>query len=89
MSNTLQELRGQYQSALQDYLLTGAGEAALQRAYELGHRALVEGVGALELARLYHQALVKVLASALVSQEGARTVKAAEIFWWKAFQHLR
>ncbi len=80
MSDTLQELRGQYQSALQDYLLSGAGESALQRAYELGRRALAEGLGALEMAALYHQALVTVLARILASQEGARTVEAAENF---------
>ncbi|MBI3622135.1 MAG: diguanylate cyclase, partial [Nitrospirae bacterium] len=80
MSDAVQELRGHYQSALQDYLLSGAGEAALQRAYELGRRALAEGLGALEMAALYHQALVSVLAGVLVPQDGARTVRAAENF---------
>lgn len=45
-----------YAAVLRDYL-NGTGEAALQRAYELGRRALVEGLGALDMARLHHEAL--------------------------------
>jgi signal transduction histidine kinase len=51
---------GEYRSALQAYL-EGAGEAALQRAYELGRQAIASGVGVLEMATLHHQAVVALL----------------------------
>src|SRR5439155_404245 len=48
---TRDELAGQYLRALEDYL-DGVGEAALARAYELGRRAVVDGLGGLEMAAL-------------------------------------
>jgi signal transduction histidine kinase len=45
-----------YESALADYL-NGNGEVALESAYELGRRALADGVGVLELTGLYEHAL--------------------------------
>ena len=49
-------LTEEYGAALRDYL-GGSGEAALERAYELGRRALAEGLGALDMARLHHKVL--------------------------------
>ena len=50
------ELVRAYASALRDYV-SGAGEAALTRAYELGRRAASGGIGILELALVHHEAL--------------------------------
>jgi PAS domain S-box-containing protein len=50
-------LAAEYASALREYV-SGAGEAALARAYELGRRAASEGVGVLELAMVHHEALL-------------------------------
>jgi PAS domain S-box-containing protein len=49
-------LAREYSSALRDYV-SGAGEAALTRAYELGRTAASGGVGILELALVHHEAL--------------------------------
>src|SRR5207247_10859196 len=49
-------LRDQYAAALRQYL-ADAGEASLQHAYELGRRAIGDGVGVLELVAL-HQDVV-------------------------------
>ncbi|HTP29012.1 MAG TPA: ATP-binding protein [Anaeromyxobacteraceae bacterium] len=46
----------EYLSALQDYL-SGAGEAALARAYALGRKAATDGMGVLEFAMIHHDAL--------------------------------
>ncbi len=53
---TGRSLSGEYASALREYV-SGAGEAALTRAYELGRRAAAGGVGILELAMMHHEAL--------------------------------
>jgi PAS domain S-box-containing protein len=51
-----ERLAEEYASALRQYV-SGAGEAALTRAYELGRSAAGSGVGLLELAVLHHEAL--------------------------------
>ena len=48
----------EYAEALREYA-SGAGEAALMRAYELGRRAAATGVGILELALVHHEALLR------------------------------
>lgn len=52
----IRELEGLYAVALREYLADG-GEAALQRAYELGRRAIRDGVGVLDLVALHQEAL--------------------------------
>src|SRR3990172_8547745 len=52
-----ESLASAYAAALRDYV-SGAGEAALTRAYELGRRAASSGVGILELAMMHHEALL-------------------------------
>lgn len=49
-------LRERYFMALRDSLANG-GESALQQAYEIGRRAIGEGVGALELLAVHQEAL--------------------------------
>lgn len=52
--------KGLYSGALRDYLAHG-GEAALQRAYEMGRRAIDDGLGVLDLVALHQEALQAVL----------------------------
>ena len=68
-----------YQCAMKDYL-AGRGEAALERAHELGRQALAEGIGVLEMAALQHEALVRLLEETYPSLDCAQTVKRAEAF---------
>ena len=56
MSEARRELLEEYRRALADHL-AGIGEAALARAYELGRRAIAEGLGVLEMVGLHHEAL--------------------------------
>ncbi len=50
----------EYAMALADYL-AGAGEAALHRAYELGRRAVSEGLSLLDMVSLHHNTLQSLL----------------------------
>src|SRR5919204_903475 len=59
-------LAREYAALLQEYL-SGGGEAALTRAYELGRKA--SSVGVVELALVHHDALVR-----LASERGADRV---------------
>src|SRR2546425_13366987 len=63
MSDPSSEFVDAYGAALNDYL-AGGGEAALQRAYELGRSALAQGLGVLELAAVHHIALGQVAMAA-------------------------
>lgn len=72
------ELVDRYRSALMGYLGAG-GEGALQRAHDLGRKALADGLGVLEMAALHHEALLAVLPGTL--GEGTRMVQAAGVFF--------
>jgi signal transduction histidine kinase len=77
---TLWELEAEYSAALRDYL-SGGGEAALMRAYQLGRSALAEGLGVLEMAALHQEALVRALLEMLAPSESKKTAeRAAEFF---------
>lgn len=80
MKDPLDGLVEEYTSVLRNYL-AGAGEAALQQAYELGRKALADGLGILDMAAVQHRALVKGFLSARTPQEGARTLKSAKHFF--------
>jgi PAS domain S-box-containing protein len=71
------QLAKEHEALLRDYL-GGTGEAALKRAYELGRRALSDGLGALDVARFHHEALLRVSPSPLTRAAWVRTVKRAE-----------
>jgi two-component system, NarL family, sensor histidine kinase UhpB len=71
------QMAEEHEALLRDYL-GGSGEAALKRAYDLGRRALCEGLGVLDLARLHHEALLRVSPSSLTRAAWVRTVKRAE-----------
>jgi PAS domain S-box-containing protein len=53
-------LADEYAAALED-CVSGAGETALTRAYDLGRRAAAEGIGVVEMALVHHEALQQVL----------------------------
>jgi signal transduction histidine kinase len=52
----MEKLEDQYTAALRDSI-AGMGESSLQQAYELGRRALADGLGVLDMAAMYHKAL--------------------------------
>jgi hypothetical protein len=68
-----------YRAALLDYLL-GSGETGLARAYDLGRRAIGEGLGLMQILRAHQQAIKAVLESVHTVNEMVSRVKAAEDF---------
>ena len=52
----METLEDQYMAALRDSI-AGMGESSLQQAYELGRKALADGLGVLDMAAMYHKAL--------------------------------
>jgi PAS domain S-box-containing protein len=83
MNDTLCDLRDEYTRVLRDYLAE-PGETNLNRAYEWGRRALAEGVGALEMMSLYHQALATVAGNVRTPEEMKSIIKSAENFFAEA-----
>ncbi len=77
--DNVHDLAEQYRSALQNYL-NGAGEAALEHAYEVGRRASTHGLGVLGMMAIHEKVLRTVLLSTQSSEDRARMVKAAEFF---------
>ena len=80
MIDTLQELTEQYLAALQEYL-RGAREESLQRAYELGRKAITEGVGVLEMAAIHNRSLAALFTNPLNHQEALHVAGQASIFF--------
>lgn len=77
--NAATEDRGvEYRGALTDFL-SGAGEDALLRAYEIGRQAMAGGVGLLEMVTLHHDALRQAMAR-LPPDQRARATRSAEAF---------
>jgi len=83
MSERAEALANDYSAALQAYL-ADPEEAGLVRAYELGRRALADGLGVLEMATVHSRALPATLATA--SEQGDRTkrLEAVERFFVEA-----
>ncbi len=80
MDEVLYDLAEQYKSSLQDYL-SGAGEAALHRAYVIGRRAIAEGLGVLQMAALHQTSAAEILSGAATPEEGtAMALRAADFF---------
>ncbi|HET6464166.1 MAG TPA: ATP-binding protein [Nitrospiria bacterium] len=71
------ELSEQYRLSLRDFL-SGVGESALQRAYELGRQAISEGMGVLEMAAIHREALERVMLNAQKPEPESQAVKAME-----------
>jgi light-regulated signal transduction histidine kinase (bacteriophytochrome) len=78
MSNKLRSLPEQYGAALAKHL-SGSGEAALNKAYQLGREALSDGLGILDMAMMHHEALHTLRATDSAARR-AQIDKAAEFF---------
>jgi light-regulated signal transduction histidine kinase (bacteriophytochrome) len=79
VSDPVDALGREYVSTLEAYLKAG-NEAALSKAYELGRRAMVDGLGVLDMAVL-HRAAVDILVVAAPASEKLRFAKAAADFF--------
>jgi signal transduction histidine kinase len=77
--STPETWRAEFTRALQEHL-AGGEEAALLSAYELGRKALGDGLGVLDVASLLHEALLGACTDARTPEESARMIKAAEDF---------
>lgn len=68
-----------YRAALLDYLL-GGGESARARAYELGRKAIDDGLGLLQILRAHQKAVNAILESTHNAGESLRRLKGSEDF---------
>ncbi|MBI2816597.1 MAG: response regulator [Acidobacteria bacterium] len=74
------QLAEQYAAALEDYL-SGAGEHALHFAYELGRRAIADGVGVLDMVAIHNEALAAVFNGPLTREEAVKKAGRASGFF--------
>jgi signal transduction histidine kinase len=74
------EAAAAYPALLRDYL-GGAGESALQQAYQIGRRALEAGMGLVAIADIHHACLRTLLTQTLESDERDRIVTGAAQFF--------
>lgn len=79
MTERLDGLAPEYAAALEIYL-KAEDESALTRAYELGRRAIVEGLGVLDMALLHRNALEKLVLSAPAPDVPRLASAAVDIF---------
>jgi light-regulated signal transduction histidine kinase (bacteriophytochrome) len=79
MTDRVNGLRREYISALERYI-ESVDEGGLSRAYELGRRAMIGGLGVLDMAAL-HRAAVKAVVVAAPTQAQARYADAAANFF--------
>jgi PAS domain S-box-containing protein len=78
MRSELALLAGQYAAAIEGYI-AHRSEEALSLAYELGRKALADGIGVVDMAMLHHRALGTLL-NEPASDSDERTERAAEFF---------
>ena len=83
MNKSLHELSKLYTSALQNYLTT-EGEEALHLAYNLGRKAIGEGLGILDVARIHQQASVAAMLPTMPLAQNERQLRAVEDFFMEA-----
>ncbi len=80
MNDLQRQLTQQLIAVLQDYMADG-GEAALLRAYDLGHSAVASQVNVLEMLAIQQDALVQVLLQKLATEESTCLTHAtADVF---------
>ena len=79
MTDQLSSLQQQYITALRAYVHHG-GELALSSAYELGRRALIDGMGVLDMAALHRAAIDDVVLTAPAHERGRWSERAATFF---------
>ncbi|MBI4429400.1 MAG: PAS domain S-box protein [Ignavibacteriales bacterium] len=81
MKESLQSLFDLYSTVLYEYL-KGAGEAGLERAYELGRKAVEEGVGCLDLLKMHEDVVDAIMRENHgATEELARNVHTATRFF--------
>lgn len=73
---SLRELQEEYRFALQSFF-DGAGELALDQAYEVGRRAIENHLGVLDVTRIHQDALEHLMQTNKERSRGARWVKMA------------
>lgn len=76
----MEKLEDQYTAALRNSI-TGMEESALQQAYELGRRALADGLGVLDMAAMYQKALAAGLPRDSTPEETSRMLQAGACFF--------
>lgn len=76
----MEKVEDQYTAALRDSI-AGMGESALHQAYELGRRALADGLGVLDMAAMYHKALAASLPRDSTSEETTLMLQAGASFF--------
>ncbi len=80
MKAMLKKLEAGYQAVMEDFL-AGGGEAALQRAYELVHEAIRDGLGLMHLVTIHKELLFAILSKASSQEECVKITKAShELF---------
>lgn len=77
MSALAREMQQRYSEAFASYL-AGANEVALNQAYELGRKALADGLGVLDIAITHHNALDAVVEGEPAIARSVEIAKAAE-----------
>lgn len=83
MGRGLNKLSRRYAEALQGYVACGR-EDYLQTAYELGRRAIAQGLGVLDMVRLHHACLLGLLDPLTFVQSCLPAWQAAETFFMEA-----
>lgn len=83
MSELEETLARDYSVALEAYL-AAPEEAGLERAYELGRRALADGLGVLEMATVHSRALPATLTTATEENDRLKRLEAVERFFVEA-----
>jgi PAS domain S-box-containing protein len=83
MNKPYHELSRVYTAALENYL-KAAGEEALHLAYELGRKAIAEGMGILDVARMHQEASFAVMLPSLALAQNQRQLQAVESFFMEA-----
>ena len=76
----MKEAATAYPTSLRDYL-GGAGESALQQAYQIGRRALEAGTGLVAIADIHHSCLRELLAHGVGIDERDRILTGAAQFF--------
>lgn len=79
LHKTEQKLASLYAQSLQEYL-DGAGEAALQQAYELGREAMVQGLGVLDLVAIHEEAARTAVCHTKSREDAVQQTKTAYAF---------
>ena len=79
MSTALERFESEYAGALERHI-AGEEETTLHSAYEIGRRALVEGLGILDMAVIIQRALLTACGRARTPEEVAHTLEGLETF---------